>query len=272
MLVNTPAIVLRSVDFKESSKIVTLLTRQQGRIGVMARSLKRPKSRMGGLMEHGAILDAVLYVKQSRQVQDIKEAMQRQATFAIHSDMEKMAIASATLEMLDQMSTEHESNAELYDFAESLLTWLHATTHSPVNLFPYIQLRLAGIMGIGLQNEVSGKVAADKTGPGDPDGSGPEGPEDPDGSGQGTVDRELYLNVEEGNLSDEPGEGLSYRLSPGQSAYLWHALSGRRKRLLELQVASADRKHLIYHLDVYLQHHVEGIRSRKSDRIFQQIL
>ncbi|MBX7197665.1 MAG: DNA repair protein RecO, partial [Sandaracinaceae bacterium] len=41
------AVLLRSVDFGEADRIVTLLTEQHGRVAVMARGARRSQKRFG---------------------------------------------------------------------------------------------------------------------------------------------------------------------------------------------------------------------------------
>lgn len=48
-IINLRGIVIRSVDYKESSKILTIFTHKQGLISVMARGVKRPKSKKQNL-------------------------------------------------------------------------------------------------------------------------------------------------------------------------------------------------------------------------------
>ena len=48
MIISTAAIVLKSIDFQESSKIVTLLTPEHGKIAVMVRGCRKPKSKFAG--------------------------------------------------------------------------------------------------------------------------------------------------------------------------------------------------------------------------------
>ena len=46
-----PAWVLHRRDFRDSSQIVELLTAEHGRISLVAKGIKRPKSRLRGLLQ-----------------------------------------------------------------------------------------------------------------------------------------------------------------------------------------------------------------------------
>ncbi|PAM94754.1 DNA repair protein RecO, partial [Flavobacterium sp. IR1] len=59
MMQKVEAIVIRTNDYGESNKIVTLFTRESGKVGVMARGAKKPKSRLAAISQlfiHGLYL------------------------------------------------------------------------------------------------------------------------------------------------------------------------------------------------------------------------
>ncbi|MEX0773357.1 MAG: DNA repair protein RecO [Balneolales bacterium] len=243
MIIHSPAIVLRAIDYRESSKIVTLFTQTHGKVAVIVKGSKKSKSSFSGLLEIGNILDIVFYFKGSRSVQNLTKASYRAKTYDIRLDLAKMATSTATLEMVEQLIMENQISEELYEFTEKLLVWLHETKSSPRSLFPYIQIRLAELMGIGLRYELNSEAA-------------------------GTT----YLNIDEGNISTDHGAGLYYKLSTGQTTYIRTALGPKKGFLLNNDLPAYEIKNLVVHLDVYLKHHIDGLRDRKSDKIFHQIL
>jgi DNA repair protein RecO (recombination protein O) len=57
----TEAIVLRSIRFGEADRIIHLYSRDRGRLGAIAKGVRRPRSRFGGRLEPCFRLDLVLY-------------------------------------------------------------------------------------------------------------------------------------------------------------------------------------------------------------------
>ena len=51
MLQKCEGIVIRTTDYGETNKIVTLYTREWGKIGVMARGAKKPNSRLSAITQ-----------------------------------------------------------------------------------------------------------------------------------------------------------------------------------------------------------------------------
>ena len=271
MITDSPAIVFKTVSYSESSLIVTLLSKKHGKIAVMARGARRNKNRFGGLLQPGAILEVSYYHKSTREIQNLRDVSQKQPTWRIQQDMEKMAIGMAALELTEQLCHEYEPMPEMYLFLSDFLGWLHETDSSPRFLFPYIQFRLAQISGIG--------ISLHFTDPGDPTqpeityGSG----DAPDSTENHTVNEPqnefpCYLNVESGAVTEMPDNGLCFGLTKSQSDYFRYIADGMKSRLLSSDFPVPDIKHLIHHLDAYFQFHLEGVRGRRSDAIFEQIL
>jgi DNA repair protein RecO (recombination protein O) len=244
LIKKSPAIVLRSVDFRESSKIVTLFTPDEGKVSVMVRGAKNPKSKYAGLMQTGNILDVVYFQKTTRSVQSLSDAAYRQKTFNIQVDYDKLAVAMGLLEMTDQLVHSHENSNDLFRFTESVLVWLHIAEGYVRNLFPYIQMRLAELMGVGLQSEQDNER---RTG------------------------NFVYLNINKGSFSDEPDDEFYFRLTSSQTEYVKDVFGNKAASLLKKNLNISDLKQLIYHMDVYLKHHIEGLKDRKSDVIFEQL-
>ncbi len=276
MITDTPAIVFKTVSFSESSLIVTLLSEKHGKIAVMARGARRNKNRFGGLLQPGAILEASYYHKSTREVQNLRDVSQKQPTWRIQQDMEKLAIGLAALELAEQLCHEYEPMPEMYRFLAGFLAWLHETDSSPRFLFPYIQFRMAQISGIGISLQLTeyGEHKQSSLVPRTRDSS--------DFRENHTVENHTvnepkqefpcYLNVESGAVAVKPDNGLSFGLTKSQSEYFRYIADGNKSRLLNTDFPVPDIKHLIHHLDAYFQFHLEGIRGRRSDAIFEQIL
>lgn len=243
MIVHTTAIIFKTVDYGDSSKIVTVFSRKDGKIALMAHSAKKPKSKFAGLIEPGNILDIVYYLKESRSVQILKEASYAEKTFELRQDFEKMAVSLSSLELIGQLLHENEVNKPLFTFTKTFLLWLDETNVEPTIVFPYLQLRLIDLMGLGLQL-CSGN---DET-------------------------HSFYLNIENGTVDTQPTSSRSYKLSAAQFRYVSKTLQSRNSKVFGISFNNGELNDLIKYLDRYLYFHVEGLRERTSDAIFKQIL
>lgn len=236
MTLRTPAIVLRCVDFQESSRIVTLFTRETGKMAVMAKGCRNLKSQFAGYLEPGSVLNIQVSMKEGRSIQTLTLTEFRTQTWGIRTDFGRLALVMAFLELTDQMMHEDQPMSDYFDFAESLLGWLNNAPADiePAYILPYIQIRVSEFMGFVLS--------------------------DSEGSGR-------FLNVEDGVLSDVPGMGLSFKLTDAQSAYLRIAIRARQSALFKKSMPTNELKQLIHHLDVYIQQHASSMRERRSDAL-----
>lgn len=253
MIIHTSAIVFRSVDFRESSKIVTLFTEEHGKIAVMVHGAKKPKSKFGGIIEIGNLLDVVYYYKSSRSVQTLSEASFLHKTLDIRTDFRKMATLTSAIELINQLLHEEEINVPIFEATKNFILWLDETEESPRTVFPYLQLRLADLAGHGLQLHLNGS----------------EEDEVEKQEGDGTPH---FINIETGLISGESESSYSYKLTHNQFKYVRLALQARSSKLLDIDFGTGELKQLIDHLDRYFKFHIEGYKDRKSDAIFEQML
>lgn len=72
-VVTTPAVLLRSHPYSESSRVLRFLTRDEGIVGVMARGVRRQKSRSAPGLDTFAQGDLTVYMKRTRDLQTLKE-------------------------------------------------------------------------------------------------------------------------------------------------------------------------------------------------------
>ena len=108
------ALVLRGVDFSETSRIVTLVTAQRGRLVCMATGARRPKSPFAGMLDTYNRLEIVYYWKESREVQTLAEATLIDAYTDIKNHMEKSTYASFPLELTLRVAQANEPSAPLF--------------------------------------------------------------------------------------------------------------------------------------------------------------
>lgn len=243
MIVHTSAIVFKTVDYSESSKIVTLFTKEHGKIAIIARGAKKPKSKYANLLEAGNLLDVVYYYKASRGVQTLTEATYLEKTLNTRFNFEKMATMMSAIELISQLLHENEVNEPLFEFARKFLIWLDETTVEPARVFPYLQIRLADLMGLGLQmGEIEEKSSS------------------------------KYLNLDSGLICPENISSYAYKLTKNQYHYIVLTLQSRNSAVFSISFENGELKELVEYLDQYLKFHVEGLKSRKSDAIFEQML
>ena len=114
MLERSEALVLRDVDFSQSSRIVTFLCPARGRMACMAKGIRRPRSVLAGLLDTYRRLEIVYTWKESRGVQQLTDCSLLQAYDGVREDLEKSMYAALPLELAYTVAHENEPSHGLY--------------------------------------------------------------------------------------------------------------------------------------------------------------
>lgn len=147
----TEAVVLRKVDFSETSLIVTVLTPDFGRMALLAKGARRKGSPVGPALDTFNRVDMTFTWKENRQVQNLVETSVITAYGTIKSDIRHSAAAAFVLDVALHASWENHPAPELYD---ALVKGLDAFTDC--NAEP----RVAAVEGVYALLEAAGIAPA----------------------------------------------------------------------------------------------------------------
>ena len=147
------AICLRSVNYSETSQVVTLLTREHGKIACIAKGSKRPKSAMDGPIEPFSFGPVVFSTPKEEGLASLNEFLQqlrfrplRQNLFALNCGLlaaelvesftetcdPHKGLFDALVHFLDTIQTRKQKNAHLACLIEFELTLLNEIGIGPV--------------------------------------------------------------------------------------------------------------------------------------------
>ncbi len=121
MLHKWEGIVLKSKAYGESNKIVTLMTREAGKVACMARGAKKPTSRLAGVTQ--PFMHASFMVQHTRGMGTLQQGEHFNAMRTLQTDIVATAYASYIVELVDKLV--EEGGAEPFAF-EVLLQSLTA--------------------------------------------------------------------------------------------------------------------------------------------------
>jgi DNA repair protein RecO (recombination protein O) len=111
----TEAVVLKAIDFSESSSIVTFLTPDRGRLTCMAKGVKRPKSQLAGLLDTFNWIELVYVWKDSRAVQPMTDGTLLNRYAGIKGNLDKSMYGAFLIEMMYRIAHENEPSELLFD-------------------------------------------------------------------------------------------------------------------------------------------------------------
>lgn len=148
VIVKTAAVVLRTFRMGETSKLVTLYSEKHGKLKIVAKGARKPKSKFGGCLEVTNEIQVVCYLRDDRDLQTLSDAEVVRTHPQLLTDLTRLAYAGAASEMLDRLTIEHEPNERLYACLVGILAGLEEVASMQLeSLFWYFQLRVAGALG-----------------------------------------------------------------------------------------------------------------------------
>ena len=146
-ILRTEAVVLRSMDYGETSRIVTLFTREMGKIGVMAKGARNPKSRFGSTLDPLSHIQVIIYYKPTRDLQSLTEASHVRAYTSIRDSLRRIEVGLRIIELTNSLMQVEQQNLKIFTLLVSVIAALAEVDERFENLLPFYQLRLASILG-----------------------------------------------------------------------------------------------------------------------------
>lgn len=142
----TIAIVLRTIEFSETSLIVTLLTRDFGKVAAMAKGARRPKGPFEGSLDLLGVCRVVVLRKSSDVLDLLTEAKLLRRFRGAEKSLERLYGGYHVAEMLRLLTDDHDPHPELYDLAIQTLEQIDGSgdVASSLAYFDLQSLRLLG--------------------------------------------------------------------------------------------------------------------------------
>ena len=241
MHITTCALVLRSVDYRDSDNILTLFTQELGIITASARGCRKKGSAIASGCQLLAWSEVVLYDYQGRW--SVKEAAAERLFEGLRGDIERLALGCYFAEAAELLAVEGEENPELLSL---ILNSLHALDKMPEKPLPLVKAAFEwkAMALAGYEPLIDGC-----------DVCGAEPPEEP------------RFHLREGVLHcagcrGQVGEGISMPLSLQALSALRHIVYGDPKRLFSFRLEGEPLKQLADGAEAYLYTQLErGFRT-----------
>jgi DNA repair protein RecO (recombination protein O) len=141
------AVVIRTQKLGEADRIITLFTREHGRVRAVAKGVRRTKSKFGARLEPGSLVDIQLYVGKTFDVVTQVESLENFGD-ALAADYRKWTIASTILEAAERFtSNEGEPALQQFLLLIGALKALSYESHEPSLVLDAYLLRSLSIAG-----------------------------------------------------------------------------------------------------------------------------
>ena len=144
--IKTQTIVLKSINWKDTSKIVSLYTREKGRVDVIAKGVRRKNHPQSANFESLNYLETIIFFSDKRELQNIGETTLINSFHEIRIDLEKTSVGLAILELIDIFFQQGDSDIIFFDFLLIQFKALEKSGNYQI-VFWYFILKLLSYLG-----------------------------------------------------------------------------------------------------------------------------
>lgn len=237
-IVQSRAVVIRRMNYRESSMIVDLFTESHGLAGFIVSGVRKTKPVMSPvLFTPGYLLSVVFYEREPHHLWRIKEASMEHQLHRTPFDIVRGNTALCMSEVIKKTVHPHDAHTPLYPFFENYFLTLDRVEKS-ANLFLHFLTHLAVEMGFG-----------------------PKG---------GSLKEVVYFDMVSGEfLNHEPVHPMV--MKPAISALLLAILDADLKDMGSFVINRVDRQTLTDDLIDYVRYHSHTRQPIRSYELLKRI-
>ena len=240
MLHQTKGIVLHAIKYGDSGLIVKIYTQKFGLQSYMVNGARGKKSTVKvNLLQPLSLLDMVVYYREQKQLQRIKELKIDFPFTNIPQDIVKRSIALFVSEILHKSIKEEEADSGLFQFLRSALEILDLKAYKTINFHLLFLVRLSKYLGFFPHGNFSAATP--------------------------------FFNLVEGVYQySEPLH--PYCIGPPLSKHLSLLLSANFESLPAILIGNEDRKILLKKLIEYYELHLPNVKKIQSHLVLEDVV
>ena len=123
-ILRTEGIVLKTHNFRETSRIITVFSKDFGRLKLLAKGIRKPGSRFGGTLELFTHSSVIFYQKETREIHTLSDSHILYSFDRLRSELASFTLASKISHFLVSGTPDEEPHPELFRSTLSALKLL----------------------------------------------------------------------------------------------------------------------------------------------------
>lgn len=147
-IVKTEAFVLKSFRYGETSKIVTLFTKDFGKLNAVVKGARTYKSKICGVLESMNYINTVIYLKENRDLQLLTNAEYKKSFGNILIDFERLQASFRIIEMLNKSVIENDINRNIFELLINTYEMLNDAESNVYRCILHFQIQLVNVLGL----------------------------------------------------------------------------------------------------------------------------
>jgi DNA repair protein RecO (recombination protein O) len=145
MIRKDDGIVLKTSRSGETSRLVTFLGRESGKVRLVAKGALKPSSPFRGAVEPGNHVEALYYFRENRTIYYLKEVHVHSALDERRDSLARLALALAVLELVDNVAYWESPEPRIVDLVVEYLA--RPDAEDPVLFFLAFEFKLLAVLG-----------------------------------------------------------------------------------------------------------------------------
>jgi len=164
MILNTNAIVLHRMKYKNSSLIARIFTEDSGKMSIIINGANKRKDNISGIVEPPNIINLNYYKRKTGTLQTGKEANFLYNNSAIRNNIVQLSAALSIVEVIDKTFHENDVNSDIYNLACQTLKIINDDICNVKLILSFFLLNLIESLGfmIDLENEMNLPISINK--------------------------------------------------------------------------------------------------------------
>ncbi|MBI1932354.1 MAG: DNA repair protein RecO [Ignavibacteriales bacterium] len=131
-IVKNEALILKKINFGNSSLIIHLYTKEHGKISAIIKGAKSPKSKLGSKVDILNHVEIVYYNKEEKELQLITQVNLIEHFANLKSDLAKLKYAMSICELILKLVLEKDKNEKLYRGVIRILNLINDEQSDPI--------------------------------------------------------------------------------------------------------------------------------------------
>lgn len=151
MIIRTEAVILSSIDYGDSSKIIRAFTKSHGLLSFIAKGAKNAKNRFGSALLPMSVSEIIFNFRDGKDLLVLSSAEVIAVPVALNKDINRLSIGLSANELVLQTQHHHYPNESVYEVLNEALTGLNKPEEGPQRLFVRFLTEYAEALGYDLQ-------------------------------------------------------------------------------------------------------------------------
>ncbi len=238
MILKTEAIVLKTYDYRETSRIAVFFTKDFGKVSGVMKGIRKDPRKFASSVDQCSVNTIVYYQYRNSDLHLISQCDMHHFFQVIRADLRRSMAASYILELVHKIMPAEQRNQKIYQLMISFLKSLE-TTADVTQLVHMFQIKL--LLFSGFRPHLDSCVKCKKK-----------------------MTSDALFSSQEGGLlcPDHHGERSLPRISKGTVATILHVEQNLWQDCLKLRFTDSVRKELKYLLNHFLIFHLgRNVRS-----------